>query len=79
MLEQFVNEYDVQVRRLSDEQLVKIGEVAGEVISEIVETDAMSKKVFESMNKFRAQQKAYSSTTEFDFLYARNLDYKWPA
>ena len=60
MLEQFVNEYDVQVRRLSDEQLVKIGEVAGEVISEIVETDAMSKKVFESMNKFRAQQMAYS-------------------
>lgn len=79
VLEQFVNEYGVQVRRLSDEQLVKIGEVAGQVISEITSQDAMSKKVFESMNKFRGQQKAYSSTTEYDFLYARNLDFKWPA
>ena len=39
----------------------------------------MSKKVFENMNKFRGEQKAYSSTTEFDFLHARGLDFKWPA
>ena len=79
VLEQFVNEHGVQVRRLSDEQLKKIGEVSGEVISEIIESDKMSKRVFESMNKFRTQQKAYSGTTEFDFLYARGLDFKWPA
>jgi TRAP-type mannitol/chloroaromatic compound transport system substrate-binding protein len=79
VLEQFVKQYGVQVRRLTDEQLKKLGEVSGEVISEIIKTDPMSKKVFASMNKFRGEQKAYSSTTEFDFLRARGLDFKWPA
>lgn len=79
ILQQFVNDHGVQVRRLSDEQIKKIGEVSGEVISEITAADEMSKRIFESMNKFRKQQKAYSSTTEFDFLYARGLDFKWPA
>jgi TRAP-type mannitol/chloroaromatic compound transport system substrate-binding protein len=79
VLQQFVKQYGVQVRRLTDDQLKKLGEVSGEVISEIIKTDPMSKKVFESMNKFRGEQKAYSSTTEFDFLHARGLDFKWPA
>jgi TRAP-type mannitol/chloroaromatic compound transport system substrate-binding protein len=79
VLEQFVKQYGVQVRRLTDEQLKKLGEVSGEVIAEIIKTDPMSRKVFASMNKFRGDQKTYSSTTEFDFLRARGLDFKWPA
>lgn len=79
ILEQFVKQYGVIIKKLSNTQLQKIGETAGEVISEIVKADAMSKKVFESMNKFRGEQKAYSTTTELDYLLARNLDYKWPA
>jgi TRAP-type mannitol/chloroaromatic compound transport system substrate-binding protein len=79
VLQQFINQYGVQVRRLTDEQLKRLGEVSGEVISEIIKTDAMSRKVFESMNKFRGEQKAYSSITEFDFLHVRALDFKWPA
>jgi hypothetical protein len=54
----------VQVRRLTDEQLKRLGE---------------SRKVFESMNKFRGEQKACSSITDFDFLHVRGLDFKWPA
>ena len=79
VLDQFVNKHGVQIRRLSDDQLKKIGQTTGEVISELVEQDALSKKVFESLNKFRREQKAYSTTTELDFLQARNLDFKWPA
>jgi hypothetical protein len=30
------------------------------------------------MSKVRGEQIAYSNTTEFDFLHARNLNYKWP-
>lgn len=79
ILQQFVNEHGVQIRKLSNEQLVKIGTTCGEVISELVAADPMSKRVFDSMNKFRAEQIFYSATTEQDFFRARSLDYKWPS
>lgn len=78
VLQQFINKYSVEVKRLSDEQLMKIGEVCGEVISELVAADPLSKKVFQSMNKFRSEQIAYSGTTEQDYFRARSLNYKWP-
>ena len=79
VLQQFVNKHGVKIRRLSDEQLAKIGGTVGEVITELVAKDPMSKKVFDNMNKFRAEQIAYSSTTEEDFFRARNQKYKWPS
>jgi TRAP-type mannitol/chloroaromatic compound transport system substrate-binding protein len=79
VLDQFVKQNGVIVKRLSDEQMIKIGETAGNVIAEIIKGDAMSRKVFDSMNKMRGEQIAYSHTTEFDFLHARNLKYRWPA
>lgn len=79
VLQQFIEQNGVIVKRLSDEQLKKLGETSAEVIAEIVSRDPMSKKVFESMNKFRGEQKVYSSTTEADFLHARSLDFKWLA
>lgn len=78
VLEKYVNEHDVVINELSDEILTKLGNVTGEVISELVEDDPMSKKVFESMNKFRDQQMRYTSTSDAAFVRARNLDYKWP-
>ncbi len=78
VLELFVNQHGVQVRRLSNDQLQQIGQTTGEVISELIQQNALSKKVFESLNKFRGEQKAYSTTAELDFLQARNLDFKWP-
>jgi len=79
ILQQFVEKHGVIIKRLSDEQLQKIAEVAAEVLQEITASDAMSKKVFESMNKFRTEQKAYSDVAEADFLHARSLKYKWPS
>jgi len=79
VLLQFVTKHGAEIRRLSDEQLAKIGETCGEVISELVEQDPLTKKVFESMNKFRTEQIAYSATTEQDFFRARSLEYKWPS
>ncbi|MCL4768040.1 MAG: TRAP transporter substrate-binding protein [Hyphomicrobiaceae bacterium] len=79
VMQQFITQHGVQLRRLTDEQLKKIGEASGEVISEITKADPMSKKVFDSMNKIRGEQKIYSTTTEFDYFHARSLDFKWPA
>ncbi len=79
VLEQFVQQHGVIIKKLSDEQLQKIGETAAAVLAEIVARDPMSKKVFESMNKFRGQQIAYSDVAEADFLRARSLKYSWPS
>lgn len=79
VLQQFVNDHGVEIRRLSDEQLAAIGQTCGEVIAELVEADPMTRKVFESMNRYRTEQIAYSGTTEQDFFRARSLDYDWPA
>lgn len=79
VLQQFVNDHGVIIKKLTDEQLKKLGEATSEVLAEIVERDAMAKKVFLSMNKFRGEQKAYSDIAEADFFRARSLDYKWLA
>ena len=57
VLQQFINQYGVQVRRLTDEQLKRLGEVSGEVISEIIKTDPMSRKVFESRTNSAASRR----------------------
>lgn len=79
VLQQFINQHKVQVKRFTDEQLKVIAGHVADIISQITARDAMAKKVFESMNKFRGEQKAYSTLTELEYLKARNLDYKWPA
>ncbi len=78
VLDQFVNKHGVEIKKLTDEQIIKLGETAAEVLTEITARDAMSNKVFTSMNKFRGEQKAYSDVAEADFLHARQLKYKWP-
>ncbi|MCB1520053.1 MAG: TRAP transporter substrate-binding protein [Hyphomicrobiaceae bacterium] len=79
VLEQFVQKHGVIIKKLNDEQIKKIGEMAATVLMEVTGKDALSKKVFDSMNKFRGQQKGYSDVAEADFLRARSLDFSWPA
>lgn len=79
VLEQFVKQHGVIIKKLTDEQIKKLAETAADVLTEITGRDAMAKKVFTSMNKFRGEQEAYSDVAEADFLHARSLDYKWPA
>lgn len=78
VLQSLVDEHGVVVKRLSDEILTELGRAAGEVISELVDTDPMSRKVFASLSKFRGQQTGYSDVTVGDFLRARNLPYQFP-
>jgi TRAP-type mannitol/chloroaromatic compound transport system substrate-binding protein len=79
VLQQFIHQHGVEIRSLTNEQLAKIGEVCGEVISELVAADPLTKKVFESMNAFRSDQIAYSGVAEQDYFRARSLSYKWPS
>lgn len=78
VLQQFVNEHGVEVRTLSDEVLTKLGDVTGEIISDLIGSDPLCKKVYESMSKLRGEQIAYTDATEGSFIQARKLPYKLP-
>ena len=78
VLQSWVKDHGVVVKMLSDEVLTKLGNVAGEVISELAAADKMTAKVLKSMAKFRTEQVAYSNTMEGAFLNARNLPFKFP-
>ncbi|MBL95912.1 MAG: ABC transporter substrate-binding protein [Magnetovibrio sp.] len=79
VLQDFIKNHGVKIKMLSDEVLTKLGNVAGEVISELAAADKMSGKVLKSMAKFRTEQVAYSNTMETAFLNARNLPFKFPS
>ncbi|MDX2259298.1 MAG: TRAP transporter substrate-binding protein [Hyphomicrobiaceae bacterium] len=78
ILQQFVDKYGVELRRLTDEQLTTLGSTAAEILAEITAKDAFARKAFASMNAFRGAQRAFSNITERDYLNARALAYTWP-
>ena len=78
VLQSFLNDHGVVMNELSDEILTKIGTICGEVISDLVQADKTSAKVFTSMAKFRESQMGYTATSDADFVRARALPFKFP-
>jgi TRAP-type mannitol/chloroaromatic compound transport system substrate-binding protein len=70
-LETLVNEHNVQLRRLPDVVLKDIRKASEEVLKETAANDDMSKRVFESFNKFRAQAIKWHDVSERAYLNAR--------
>ena len=52
-LQKLVNEENVKLRRFPDSVLTTLRGYSKEVIEELIETDAPSKKVYESFDAFR--------------------------
>jgi len=63
-LQKILNESDVQVRRLSDDILVQMKKYTNETIQELVDSDAKTKKVYESYSKFQKDINAWSQYSE---------------
>ena len=78
VLKSFLEDKGVILNTLSDEILTKLGNVTGEVLSELAAADKMSAKVLKSMLAFRSQQMKYTTISDGDFIRARNLPYKFP-
>lgn len=79
ILKSFLEDKGVILNTLSDEILTKLGNVTGEVLSELAAADKMSAKVLKSMMAFRSQQMKYTTISDGDFIRARNLPYKFPS
>jgi TRAP-type mannitol/chloroaromatic compound transport system substrate-binding protein len=57
--------------------LTKIGTIAGQVVADIGNTDATSKKVYASYIAFRKQSLAWAKLSEQGYMNARMLPFKY--
>jgi TRAP-type mannitol/chloroaromatic compound transport system substrate-binding protein len=76
-LHKLVNEHGVQLRRYSNDLLNELGKVSGEVVAEIGNTDANTKKVWESYRSFRKDAIGWTKIGVQAFVDARALPFKY--
>ncbi|MCP5426579.1 MAG: TRAP transporter substrate-binding protein [Gammaproteobacteria bacterium] len=70
-LQTLVNDHKVDLRKLPDEVLAKLKELSEQVVAEVAEKDAVSKKVYESFKQFLGQAVAWHNVSERAYLNAR--------
>ena len=75
-LVQLTGELKVNIRSFSDDTLKAIGVVARKVLDGEASKDPLSRKVFDSILKFRQTVIPYSHLSEYEFMRARTLGYK---
>ena len=63
-LQKIRDETDVEVRPFPDEVLKQLRVYSDEVIRELVDTDPLSKKVYESFSAFKKQIKGWAEVSE---------------
>ena len=72
-LDTLINKHKVKVLPLPDEVLKTLKQLSEEVVLELANNDAKSKKVYESFSKFRSQVTQWGAISEQAFLRARTL------
>jgi len=70
-LRSLVDEHHVELRRFPDDVLDTIRKMSDEVVAEIADKDALSRKVYESFLAFREQAMAWHEISERAYLNAR--------
>lgn len=76
-LKTLVERHKVQLRRFSDETLVRLAQKSGEVINDLASQDALSRELLDSILKFREESMGYARISEQAMLVARSLDYSF--
>ena len=71
-LHELVNRHQVQVRALPGDVLKRLRELSDEVVAEIAERDAFSRKVYDSFRSFREQAREWHTVSELAYLQARS-------
>ena len=76
-LQTLISEHGVELRQFPDELLTGLGNLSGEVVSDLATADPLSMEVLESIAAFRAGAMAWANTSEQPFAAARGLDFDW--
>jgi TRAP-type mannitol/chloroaromatic compound transport system substrate-binding protein len=72
-LETLVEEHQVEVRKLPDPVLARLRDLSAQVVEEIAAQDALSKRVYESFQRFRQQATQWSNISQRADLNARSV------
>ncbi|WP_089726560.1 TRAP transporter substrate-binding protein [Candidatus Thiosymbion oneisti] len=72
-LKVLLEKHGVDMRPYPDDVIAKLHRLTKEVVSELAEQDAFSRKVYTSYRKFLRQSKKWTSISELAYLQARNL------
>lgn len=72
-LQVLLEQHGVDMRPYPDDVIAELHRLTKEVVSEIAEKDAFSRKVYASYRKFLRQSKTWSNISELAYLQARNL------
>jgi TRAP-type mannitol/chloroaromatic compound transport system substrate-binding protein len=71
-LQTLIQEHQVQLRKLPEQVLERLRELSAQVVAEIAEKDALSKRVYESFQLFRQQASEWSNISQRAYLNARS-------
>lgn len=71
-LQDLIKKHGIDLRRFPDDVVRKLKTLSEEVVAEIAQKDAFSKKVYDSYQKFLQQSREYSSVSELAYLLARD-------
>ena len=71
-LKELVGKHKVQLRAYPKDVLMKLRDLSEQVVKEVSEKDAMTKKVYESYKAYKDNVQDYHTITEQAFLNARN-------
>ena len=72
-----LNKHGVQLHKYPEDMLISIGEVAGRVVREVGDTDAMTKRIYESFVAYRKQAITWAKIGEQGYMNARLLPFKY--
>jgi len=72
-LQTLVEEHQVEVRKLPDPVLARLRDLSAQVVEEIAAKDALSKRVYESFQRFRQQATQWSNISQRAYLNARSV------
>ncbi|MDX1539839.1 MAG: TRAP transporter substrate-binding protein [Geminicoccaceae bacterium] len=76
-LDTLLTDHGVQLMRFPDPVLQTLGRLSGEVMNDLASSDPSSRKVMDSLLRFRAGATAWSEVSEQTYLTARGLDYAY--
>lgn len=72
-----LEQHGVQLRKFDDRILQAIGKASGEVVAEIGNSDPFTRRVYESLTKFRKTSRRWTDISERAYLNARELDFPY--
>jgi TRAP-type mannitol/chloroaromatic compound transport system substrate-binding protein len=72
-----INKHGVQMRKFSNDIMIGIGKVAGEVVKEVGNSDPLTKKVYDSYIDIRKNMIGWSKIGEQGYMNARSLPFKY--